>query len=101
MVENSSNHGSRLTYWICAAIVLAIVVALTMPQLAQSVEVGGELFLRLLKMIVVPLVFTSVLCGVLGLGDVRKLGRPGAAAIGYYLCTTIAGSDHRIRRSST
>ena len=89
MVENSSNHGSRLTYWICAAIVLAVGIALTMPQLAQSVEVGGELFLRLLKMIVVPLVFTSVLSGVLGLGDVRKLGKPGAAAIGYYLCTTI------------
>ncbi len=89
MVENSSGHGSRLTYWICAAIVLAIVVAIATPQLAQSMEVGGELFLRLLKMIVVPLVFTSVLSGVLGLGDVRKLGRPGAAALGYYLCTTI------------
>jgi Na+/H+-dicarboxylate symporter len=78
-----------LTYWICAAIVLAIVVAVVAPGFAQSFEVGGEIFLRLLKMIVVPLVFTSVLSGVLGLGDVRKLGRPGAAAIGYYLCTTM------------
>ena len=82
MFEGKSNHGTRLTYWICAAIVLAIVVAILSPAFAQSFEVGGEIFLRLLKMIVVPLVFTSVLSGVLGLGDVRKLGRPGAAAIG-------------------
>lgn len=89
MVENKANQGSRLTYWICGAIVLAIAVALVLPGFAQSMEVGGEIFLRLLKMIVVPLVFTSVLCGVIGLGDVRKLGRPGAAALLYYLCTTV------------
>ena len=50
---------------------------------------GGEIFLRLLKMMVVPLVVTSVMSGILGMGDIRKLGRPGAAAIGYYLATTL------------
>jgi Na+/H+-dicarboxylate symporter len=81
-------HG-RLTYWICGAIVVAILVALLFPRVAIGFEVGGELFLRLLKMIVVPLVFTSVLSGILGMGDVRKLGKPGAAAIGYYISTTV------------
>ena len=84
-----SGHNSSLTYWICGAIVAAIALAIAMPHAAQTLEVGGEVFLRLLKMIVVPLVFTSVLCGILGLGDVRKLGKPGAAAVGYYLCTTV------------
>jgi Na+/H+-dicarboxylate symporter len=88
-MTETSGHGSKLTYWICGAIVAAIALALTMPHVAESFEVGGELFLRLLKMIVVPLVFTSVLSGIMGLGDVRKLGKPGAAAIGYYLCTTV------------
>ncbi len=88
-MTETSGHGSNLTYWICGAIVAAIALALTLPHVAESLEVGGELFLRLLKMIVVPLVFTSVLCGIMGLGDVRKLGKPGAAAIGYYLCTTV------------
>ncbi|MGB7345813.1 MAG: dicarboxylate/amino acid:cation symporter [Pirellulaceae bacterium] len=82
-------HSSLLTYAICAAIASAIALALAAPHVAESLEVGGELFLRLLKMIVVPLVFTSVLSGILGLGDVRKLGKPGATAIGYYLCTTV------------
>ena len=89
MSEESKPHGSKLTYFICAAIVAAIVLALVAPHFAEYFEVGGELFLRLLKMIVVPLVFTSVLSGILGLGDVRKLGKPGAAAIGYYVTTTI------------
>lgn len=88
-MSDSKGNGSQLTYWICGAIVAAIALAVTMPHVAESLEVGGEVFLRLLKMIVVPLVFTSVLCGILGLGDVRKLGKPGAAAVGYYLCTTV------------
>ncbi|TWT92567.1 dicarboxylate/amino acid:cation symporter [Neorhodopirellula pilleata] len=82
-------HSNSLTYWIAGAIVAAIALALIAPDIATHFEIGGELFLRSLKMIVVPLVFTSVMCGILGLGDVRKLGKPGAAAVGYYLCTTV------------
>ncbi len=89
MSNSSKPHGASLTYWICGAIVAAVAIALVIPHFAESLEVGGELFLRLLKMIVVPLVFTSVLSGILGLGDVRKLGKPGAAAVTYYLCTTV------------
>lgn len=52
-------------------------------------KLGGEIFLRVLKMLVVPLVVASVMAGILGLGDVRKLGKPGLAAIGYYFATTV------------
>lgn len=81
-------HG-HLTLWICIAIVAAIAIALVLPRFAMKMHLGGEIFLRLLKMIVVPLVITSVLNGILGLGDVRKLGKPGLTAVTYYLCTTI------------
>ena len=80
---------SHLTLWICLAIVAAIVLALVRPHFAETLHVGGEVFLRLLKMMVVPLVIASVMSGILGLGDVRKLGRPGAAAVIYYLSTTV------------
>ena len=89
MADEAKPHGSLLTYFICGSIVAAIALALIAPHAAESLEIGGEIFLRLLKMIVVPLVFTSVMSGILGLGDVRKLGKPGAAAVGYYLCTTV------------
>lgn len=87
--SQDSGHSGHLTLWICGAIVCAIVLALVRPNWAMHLHVGGELFLRLLKMVVVPLVITSVLSGILGLGDVRKLGKPGGVAIGYYICTTI------------
>ncbi|HET9527742.1 MAG TPA: dicarboxylate/amino acid:cation symporter [Pyrinomonadaceae bacterium] len=45
----------------------------------------GQLFLRLLLMIVVPLVFSSLLVGVAGIGDIRKLGRVGIKSFGYCL----------------
>lgn len=80
---------SRLSIYIFGAIVVAILAALVVPEYAAHFELGGEIFLQLLKMIVVPLVVTSVMSGILGLGDVRKLGKPGGCAVLYYLSTTI------------
>ena len=48
----------------------------------------GQIFLRLLFMIVIPLVFASIALGVAGLGDLRRVGRVGAKAIGYFLVST-------------
>jgi DAACS family dicarboxylate/amino acid:cation (Na+ or H+) symporter len=48
----------------------------------------GQIFLRMLFMIVVPLVFASIALGVAGLGDLRKVGRVGGKAIAYFLVTT-------------
>jgi len=49
---------------------------------------AGELFLQVLLLLVVPLVVTSMICGITSLGDVRKLGPLGGATILYYLSTT-------------
>ena len=57
--------------------------------LIVPLRMGGEIFLRVLKMLVVPLVVASVMSGILGLGDIRKLGKPGLAAVSYYLSTTV------------
>ncbi len=48
----------------------------------------GEIFVRLLQMMVVPLVLTSLVCGVTALGDMRSLGRLGIKTVGLYLVTT-------------
>lgn len=94
--QGSGGHG-HATLYIVAAIVLAIVIAIAGPAIAGErfrplvsvFEVGGEIFLRMLQMVVVPLVMASVMSGILGLGDVRKLGKPGTYAVSYYLCTTV------------
>ena len=80
---------SHLTLYIVVAIVAAVIVSLLFPNFAKSLHVGGEVFLRILKMLVVPLVIASVMSGILGLGDVRKLGRPGGYTVLYYVSTTI------------
>lgn len=48
----------------------------------------GQIFLRMMIMVVIPLVFTSISLGVAGLGDVGKLGRIGAKTLGYFLLVT-------------
>ena len=85
----AAGGSSRLTWYVGGSIVSAIIFALWAPELAAMLYLGGEAFLRLLKMIVVPLVMVSVMSGVLGMGDVRKLGRSGGATFGYFLITTV------------
>ena len=48
----------------------------------------GQIFLRLLLMTVIPLVFCSIVLGVAGLGDIRKVGRVGIRSISYFLIST-------------
>ena len=80
---------SRLTLYIAVAIFVAILLAVFAPGFAMQFELGGEIFLNLLTMMVVPLVMASVMSGIIGLGDIRKLGRPGGFAVTYYLMTTV------------
>ena len=90
--DNKSVGHGHATLYIVGAIVLAVIVAIVGPAifgdrlrpLVAVLDVGGEVFLRMLQMVVVPLVMASVMSGILGLGDVRKLGRPGAYAVSYY-----------------
>ena len=89
MSKENGNSAHRLTLYIVIAIVAAIALAIVQPLPASKLKLGGEIFLRLLQMVVVPLVMASVMSGILGLGDVRKLGRPGGFAVLYYLTTTI------------
>ncbi len=63
---------------------------LAVPRfLVDSVfHVGGEIFLASLKLLVVPLVLVSLVCGTAALEDVTKLGRIGGKTLGLYLMTT-------------
>ena len=48
----------------------------------------GNGFLRLMQMLVVPLVFCSLVCGSMSMGDTKKLGKIGVKTLGFYLATT-------------
>ncbi len=55
---------------------------------ADYIGIFGQLFILLLKMVIVPLVFVSIVCGVAGIGDVRRLGSLGTKTLAYYFTTT-------------
>ncbi|CAN5892291.1 dicarboxylate/amino acid:cation symporter [soil metagenome] len=63
----------------------AVWVDWTVNYVAQPV---GQVFLRMLFMVVIPLVFSTLALGVAGLGDIRKLGRIGGKTIGMFVFTT-------------
>jgi Na+/H+-dicarboxylate symporter len=79
----------KLHWQILIAFIVAILFGLFIPQYSDYVRWLGELFLRALKMIIVPLVFTSIVSGVTNLGNTQNLGRLGIKTIGYYLTTSL------------
>ncbi|MBN1164445.1 MAG: dicarboxylate/amino acid:cation symporter [Candidatus Krumholzibacteriota bacterium] len=79
---------TRLHTKILVGLLAGIPVGLLLGPRAAAIEPLGQLFIRLITMIVVPLVFSSLFVGTASLGDIRKLGRVGVKTILYYLCTT-------------
>ena len=81
--------GEKLLLWLMiTAIVAGFVAGYFGGEAMISVKWLGDLFLTALKMLIVPLVVASVITGVAGLGDVRKLGRLGGISVAYYATTT-------------
>ncbi|MDK9711704.1 dicarboxylate/amino acid:cation symporter [Acidaminobacter sp.] len=71
---------------------LGILLGVIFKEKILIIKPLGDLFLRLIKMIVVPLIFFSIVSGVASMGDVKKLQRVGSKTLLYYLVTTgIAG----------
>lgn len=77
---------------IFIALVLAIIVGLLMGNHADAansyIKPFGTIFLNLIKFIVVPIVLFSIMCGIISMRDVRKVGSIGLKTVIYYLCTT-------------
>ena len=77
---------------IFIALVLAIVAGLLMQKyadFAQSyIKPFGTIFLNLVKFIVVPIVLFSIMCGIISMRDIKKVGSIGLKTVVYYLCTT-------------
>src|SRR6187397_802639 len=55
----------------------------------QLIKLAGDLFLQLLKMVIVPLILASMVCGVTSTGSAQNLGRIGKQTFGFYLMTVL------------
>ena len=83
---------TNLAIQIFLALVLAIAAGLLMgshADIAQNyIRPFGTIFLNLLKFIVCPIVLLSILCGIISMRDIRKVGSIGLKTVVYYLITT-------------
>ncbi len=68
---------------------LGVLAGFIFQESILVVKPFGDLFIRLIRMIIVPLVFASLVVGASSMSDMKKLGRVGAKTIGYYLTTTV------------
>ena len=80
-----------LTAWILIALVAGIVFGGAFPGPSKELGLLGTIFLRLIKSIIAPLLFGTLVCGIAGTGNVKTMGRIGGKAILYFeVVTTIA-----------
>src|ERR1700674_3754323 len=80
-----------LTTWILIALVAGIAFGVAFPGPAQQMGLLGTIFLRMIKSIIAPLLFGTLVCGIAGTGSVKTMGRIGGKAILYFeIVTTIA-----------
>ena len=89
-MENKKNR-IGLSAQIFIALILGVVFGYVFPDYGQALKPIGDAFIRMIKMIVVPLIFSSLVMGIAGTGDFKQLGRLGAKAIIWFeVATTIA-----------
>ncbi|MFC7441001.1 glutamate/aspartate:proton symporter GltP [Laceyella putida] len=83
-----------LAWQILIGLILGIAVGAAFygnPNIESYLQPIGDIFLRLIKMIVIPIVIASIVVGVAGVGDIKKLGKIGGKTILYFeIITTIA-----------
>lgn len=79
----------KLHWQILIALILGILYGLFFPGAADYVTWMGTIFLRALKMIIVPLVFSSIVSGVTSIGSAQSLGRLGLKTVSYYVMTSL------------
>jgi Na+/H+-dicarboxylate symporter len=90
---------TKLTTWIVVAAVAGVLAGYVAheaaPDADTSAEIAGyfsilaDIFLRLIKMIIAPLVFATVVAGIAGTGDAKTVGRIGLKALGWFITASL------------
>lgn len=82
-----------LTFQIFIALILGVAVGLLMQHCSgvavKYIKPFGVIFLNLIKFIVVPLVMLSIICGIISMKDISKLGKLGGKTLLYFFSTTV------------
>ena len=92
-MSEKKNAIGNLGLWIIGATIAGAITGLVMGESAKALAPIGDLFMTLIKMIVVPMVFFSLVGGAASLGNSRSAGKIGVVTFAYYgITTAVAGA---------
>ncbi|MDZ4668659.1 MAG: cation:dicarboxylase symporter family transporter [bacterium] len=81
----------HLTAWILVAMFIGIALGSDFPEISKPLKVLSDIFLRLIKTIIAPLIFSTLVVGIAGHSNIRQVGRMGLKSIIYFeVVTTVA-----------
>jgi aerobic C4-dicarboxylate transport protein len=82
---------SHLYFWVLVGMFLGVFVGHFIPQLGIELKPLGDAFIRLIRMMIAPIIFTTVVCGIAGMDNLKRVGRIGLKAFIYFeVMTTLA-----------
>src|SRR3954465_4481824 len=79
-----------LTAWIMIGLVVGGVIGYVQPEWGNKLYFLRDIFLNLIKSVIAPLVFSTLVVGIAGGGDLKKVGRMGVKALVYFEIVTTA-----------
>lgn len=79
----------ELHWQILIALILGVGLGVWLPGYVKYISWMGDLFMRALKMVIIPLILTSIVSGIVNIGSLEKLGKIGMKTILYYITTSI------------
>ena len=81
----------NLTFRVLVAVALGVALGIIDPSLAKAMRPLGDIFIRLVKMVIGPIIFLTVVLGISNIADIKKIGRVGGKAFLYFeIVTTFA-----------
>ncbi|HKQ43467.1 MAG TPA: cation:dicarboxylase symporter family transporter, partial [Pseudonocardia sp.] len=80
---------TQLWVWVLIGIVAGILVGLFAPGFAKSLKILADLFIQLIKVVIGPVIFCTVIVGIASLGNLARAGGLALRALGYFLVATV------------
>ena len=82
---------SNLTFWVLIAILLGIYIGNFHPATGVQMKIVGDGFISIIKIFIIPIIFLTIVLGIGGMGDLKKVGRIGLKSLLYFeIVSTIA-----------
>jgi aerobic C4-dicarboxylate transport protein len=75
---------TNLTFWVLIAIIAGVILGDTAPATAVKMEIIGKTFIDIIKLFIAPIIFLTIVLGISGMGDLKKVGRIGLKSLLYF-----------------